>query len=1116
MAQTHQQRVGKGFELLAEGLEPVVERLMQKAAPAGVDWLDHFIGTGMKLSKSDPYLLLKAIVKRKEVFKELLGPSGDRYAAELFEARNQWAHNEKFDYSFADRILDSAERLLRLVGAVGQADAVLEQREEHRIQVENKRALDRTRRSASAGVVVTAEKLGSWREVMVPHRDVQEGNYARAEFAADLHEVAAGRAKNEEYSDPIQFFRRTYLTEGLKELLCNAARRIAGQGNAEPAFNLQTNFGGGKTHSMLAVWHLYTPGLTVHDFPQSVQDMLGDVPIVPGVRRAAIVGNRIETAKPATEDGRPGIKTLWGELAWQLGGHEAYAIVAESDRASIPSGASLRQLLEATAPCVILIDEWVAYARLLRGGSDLPGGTFDNQFTFAQTLAETAKSVPGVMLILSIPASYDPKDRSTFANDSEVGGVHGQEALEGLENAIGRIAKHWRPATPDESFEIVRRRLFEDSTPQALRDRDFIAKSLVKFYRTHDREFPREVRETAYEDEIKRAYPIHPELFRRLYDDWSTLDRFQKTRGVLRLMSAVIFRLWQSEDPAPIIMPGSIPLGDEYVLGEVTHYLSDAWKVVIEADVDAPTSSPERIDAGRTAFGQRRLTRRLARAAFLASAARTGPQRKGVESKRIWLGTALPGDIVGNFASAIHLLSDEALYFHADGSTYWYDTQQSVNRLARERADDYRSHPEDVYSEIVRRIKERDFRKNGPFHGVFPAPRDSADIQDHPNLRLVIVHPRHAYSSQTRKNSAHEFAMNALGSRGNSPRENQNMLVFAVAERELLGYLMDSVRDYLAWNSIVQEDDLPLPADQTAMASRRRSRADDTVWLRLTQAYNSVYYPTWDKTHGRIGLGAATLDDETPDIPTRVGAKLTALDQLRTVIAPQLLVNDLRTSLMKVWEPGHIRFDELWRYYRKFPYLVRLVDRTVLEQGLAQAFNEIVGDIIGFALASDYDDTTGRYLDLVIPGTDIAPGPITGRTLIVNIERAKAQREQEERTQASADSSTTEGTDTGTDRSSTENPSTKPERRTTPSSSKPEVTNARFWGTYNVNPDRFARELNRLSQDLLALLAAPEGAELEITVNIEARRDGGFSSDTVMKVTENLRHLKVNGRFEDR
>lgn len=1120
MAVTNRDRVGRGFEILAAGLEPVVDRLMTAAAPAGKDWLDLVAakeasrhGSAPRLSKNDPQVQLKVITDNRSVFLDLVSHAGIRFASELREARNAWAHNDRFTADDTYRALDTMERLLDAAGAGSAAEQIHSLREDHQRASYESQVREKIRKTAPAVLAVDGHGLKSWREVMTPHPDVRTGNFASAEFAADLHQVASGASTSDEYAKPVQFFRRTYLTGGLREMLTNTARRLAGDMNAEPVFNLQTNFGGGKTHSMLAAWHLYASELSLTDYPQPVQDMLGAVPLQRGVRRVALVGNRIETGTPGTKDGRPGINTLWGELAWQLGGQDAYDIVAAADRTKTPPAESLQRLLQEYSPCLILIDEWVAYARLLYGPGDLPAGTFEAQFSFAQTLTEVVKATPGVMLLVSIPASYERvTDGANRADDLEVGGGRGHETMERLQQVIGRVARHWRPASSDESFEIVRRRLFEEPTAQGQRDRDVIAKSLVKYYREHSAEFPRDVIEPRYEDEIKAAYPIHPELFKRLYEDWSTLERFQRTRGVLRLMSAVIYRLWDEEDPAPIIMPGSVPLSDKWVLGEVTHYLSDAWKPIIDADVDGPGSTPEQVDKSRDVFHRRHLTRRLARAAFLGSAALAGSARKGIERKRIWLGTALPGDVVGNFGSAVHLLSEQAMYFYAEGTTYWYDTQASVNRLAKERAEEFRSRPEDVYVDIVRRVKAHHVKPKGNFAAVYPGVTKNEEIPDYTDARLLVVHPRYYYTAQNPQSPAQEFAKQTLESRGNSPRNNQNMLVFVAAERELLGYLMDAVREYLAWNSIVDQKDLPLLPDQIATAKRRCRLADETALLRLVQAYNTLLYPVWDDGTGKIAFQTATIDEEGEHIAVRASAKLRSLDKLRVVMGARLIRHDLEKKLSKVWQQGFLSVGDLWEYYCRFPYLSRLCNRTVLEEGILSVFDETTAYIEGFAIAHSYDAENDEFIELVIPGTGDRVYGISNQTLIVDITRARAQRERQLQEAATIDE---KPSDNGEAKPDERHPGeTGPGKSVTadpPASAK----NTRFWGSHTVDQERFSRDLNRLSQDLLALLVAPDGVELEVRVEISARRPEGFPDDTVMKVLENLGPLKVQGKFED-
>src|SRR5690606_32777006 len=245
-------------------------------------------------------------------------------------------------------------------------------------------------RKAAATQGQPAIGLKPWREIVTPHPDVASGRYRQAEFAADLAQVHRGEGAPE-YRDPREFFRRTFLTEGLRHLLKNALLRLHGKGG-DPVVELQTNFGGGKTHSMLALYHLFS-GTPAADLP-GVEDLLQEtgVDVPKQVRRAVIDGTKISPGKPHTKPDGTVERTRRGEVAWQLGGKEGYELVREDDEKGTNPGDTLKELFNKYSPCLILIDEWVAYARQLHEGSDLPAGTFDTQFTFAQTLSESAKA----------------------------------------------------------------------------------------------------------------------------------------------------------------------------------------------------------------------------------------------------------------------------------------------------------------------------------------------------------------------------------------------------------------------------------------------------------------------------------------------------------------------------------------------------------------------------------------------------------------------------------------------------------------------------------------------------------------------------------------------------
>ena len=222
---------------------------------------------------------------------------------------------------------------------------------------------------------------------------------------------------------------------------------------------------------MLSLWHV-AAGLPVGDFPQETQELLHASGYTGEPRSTASRSSATTSARPAmTKDDGTQVNTIWGELAWQLGGAKAYALVAQGRRATAPTpGEALHELLAKYAPAVILIDEWVAYARSLVGRDDLAGGTFDDQFTFAQSLTEAVKGTPGVLLAISIPASEsgDDADKIAVGNAEEVGGAHGLEALKRLQNVVRRVADQWRPASSDEAYHIVKQRLFTQPDAAAL------------------------------------------------------------------------------------------------------------------------------------------------------------------------------------------------------------------------------------------------------------------------------------------------------------------------------------------------------------------------------------------------------------------------------------------------------------------------------------------------------------------------------------------------------------------------------------------------------------------------------------------------------------------------
>ncbi len=452
-----------------------------------------------------------------------------------------------------------------------------------------------------------------WRQVIEPHQDVATGEFLQAEFAADLGKVHAGGAPTE-YSDPREFFARTYLTDGLSTLLVGAARRLSGTGG-DPVVELQTNFGGGKTHSMLALYHM------AGDAP--VRDLTGldellnkhGATVPQSVRRAVLVGTWRGPQDVISQKGGREIRTTWGEMAWQLGGPDAFDMIADSDAKGIAPGSNLLEaLFRKCGPCMILIDEWVAYLRQIYKVDGLPSGSFDSNLSFVQSLTEAVKTSPITILVATLPASQ-----------IEVGGEGGEQALLRLKQTFSRVESSWRPASQEESYEIVRRRLFRDIPGDKFHHRDNTLKQFVKLYRENPDEFPTGSADEDYRRKLERAYPIHPELFDQLYASWGTLERFQRTRGVLRLMAQAIHELWMSNDPSAMIMPGSMAVGSQRVESELLHYLDVSWQSIIAGDIDGSESIPYEIDRSAPNLNSCSATRRIARTVFMGTAPKAYP-----------------------------------------------------------------------------------------------------------------------------------------------------------------------------------------------------------------------------------------------------------------------------------------------------------------------------------------------------------------------------------------------------------------------------------------------------------------------------------------------------------
>ena len=1111
------QRVTEGFHILTEVLAPYVAQELR--ARFGHEWWDQGVlgilyatqKRGLPTSGEDDELvhsldaarcLILIDVQWHNTFRHKLSREHRTWIKELIATRNKWAHKGLLDMSDEDawRALDTMTRLIEQMDSEAtERLRVLARRVRYGTEGPSTMArevkeAERPKPDKEIKTTVAHQGMRPWREIARPHPDVAAGRYRQAEFAADLSQVARGTAEVE-YQDPVEFFARTYLTEGIRGLLLQVLNRISGAGG-EPVIQLKTAFGGGKTHSLLALYHLLRGRAPLNKLPH-VAELMREAGIkrVPQARVAVVVGTALNPTKARRPPHLPGIiiRTLWGEIGAQLveqaGDKKLYDHVRVADRKGVPPGSdTLRELFDACGPCLILIDELVAYARKIYGVEGLPSGSFDAVQTFIQELTEAVRASKNTALVATIPES-----------DIEIGGQAGQDTLARIEHTFGRMEAIWKPVGSEEGFEVVRRRLFLPLGDEAARDD--VCRAFSSLYRYGGGEFPFECRETRYLERMKACYPIHPEIFERLYNDWATLERFQRTRGVLRLMAAMIHDLWVRNDASLVIMPGSLGLDTVTVREELTRYLPEGWTSVLESDVDGPNSGPKRLDSENPRFGQAMAGRRVARTIFLGSAPHVVQQQvRGVEDVRVRLAVVQPGEQVSVFNDVLSQLSERLTYLYRKGRRYWYDTRPNLRRTVEERAQQI---PDDqVESEIERRVHYATRRERGDFKGVHACPATSGDVPDEQEARLVVLRPSETYKPRDQQSAALTTATDTLTNRGGTPRQNRNMLGFLAPDREITEGLNQEVCRFLAWKSVVRDRDaLNLDTHQRREAEEGERDSNNTVQLRFNEAYRWLLVPTQQVSNGVVGSLEWDVTRATGNgvsIVVRASRRMRGSEHLIVQWSPALLKMELDRWFWK--DQDHVSVKKVWDALCAYCYLPRLRDQTVFIEAVQNGISS--GDYFAYATSVSAD---GRYEGLKL-GTPAAAIYVDAASVLVKPDIARAQIEAEQ----PAPEVPVPEPPTGPDAPVVPSTPGSGEKPTGPRLPR------RFFGTVEVNPDRAGRDMGQVAEEVLQHLTTLPGGKVKVTVEIDAEVPEGVSNDVQHVVNENCQTLRFKSHgFEE-
>lgn len=728
--------------------------------------------------------------------------------------------------------------------------------------------------------------LKPWYKVVTPREDLREGKPLDAsEFAVHLDKVRTGNAPDD-YRVPERFFDRTYLTKSLYELAGQVVRRLSGITTETSAvFNMATQFGGGKTHALTLLYHLAKGGSSAkgwRDVP-NILDRAGLKTPPEKCATGVFVGTEFDSIKGrGGKDGTPLRKTPWGELAFQIGGEEAFAQVAEHDKEfTEPKGDVIQAFLPKDRPCLILMDEIINYVSTYR-----ERGYHNKLYNFIQSLSETVRGLKNVVLVVSIPASelsYTDKDEADQQR---------------FKNMLDRVGKAIMMSAEAETSEIIRRRLFEwdpkavSQDGRVLLNQDAVetCKAYAGWVRDHRQQVPQWFPIDLARETFEATYPFHPAVLSVFERKWQEMPRFQQTRGVLRLLALWVSHAFQQgfkgAQKDSLIGLGSAPLDNSQFRSAVFEQLGESrLEGALTTDISGKKSSHAiRLDQeAEETLKKAQIHKKVATVIFFES---NGGQTKNVSTvPEIRLGVAEPDLDIGNVETALEALTDACYYLNVERNQYRFSLKENLNKRFADRKAGVKD--EDVEKLVLEEIQK-----------VFPAtegvervffPQKSGQIPDRPALTFVVMGPEQSIQDDPNISKKVESMTKEYGT---SARTYKSALIWIVPESAAT--MRDEARKLMAWTDIEAEG-LKLDDAQERQLSENIKKAKRDLRESVWRAYNKVMLLGQDNSMRQIDLGLVT-SSAAETMCRLVLNHLRQTDEIVKDISPR--------SLLKNWPPA--------------------------------------------------------------------------------------------------------------------------------------------------------------------------------------------------------------------
>ena len=802
------------------------------------------------------------------------------YLQELKDIRNKCNHYQALDneeIEGAYLYIKQAAKLMRMDELVAEIDNIKGQSQ---TIVQPTVAISQTTINTQVKVREDAP-IPAWFTNVYPHYDIRNGSLDESVFAANLSEVALGIGQ-EVYSNPTMFFEKTYITSGLRDIANRVVRALNGEESENRVVSLQTGFGGGKTHTLISLFHIAKAGRSLLHSAYTANLLQEKVtPQFENAKVAVFTNNTTDVIQGRTTNEGFTIYTLWGELAYQLGGIEGYNKVRANDESrTAPTSSIFKPILERHTPSLILIDELADYCNKANGIIVGNGTLYTQTVSFLQTLTESVAAVPKCVLIATLPAS------ATEVASSDIG----QQILSSLENRIVRVGTGIKPVDDEEIFEVVRRRLFEN-----VGNPDIIEKVLEKYKTTyHNRrsDLPTDADRMEYINKMRKSYPFHPELIDMFRLKWGNDSRFQRTRGVLRLLASIIKDLWNRRGSLSgsqaLIHTSDVNLANLPTLtGTITSLMGGQWESVMHADIIGTSSNAYKIDNEDPQSNTFKYSLAQGIATTLLMSSIGGSQSKGLSIEQLKLCMLRPSAFQhSEINNALNKLEQKAYYLYATNvgtKNYWFQAKPNINILINNAKSEINAN--DIKAEILKRLNSQ-INGNSQLRVLI---NPSGDVPEQKSLTLVILSPDYATQANNISKKVQNFVEQIATKKGTSQRIFRNTIFYLTCSESQLGLLQSKLTEYLACERVQHEYSGQLDADQKRDIVDKKNDANTQANVQLISVYNIAM-----RYSGRDGLETIELHDFARDMQTQITEKL-----MDAIIEEEWLIRSIGIGTLK-------------------------------------------------------------------------------------------------------------------------------------------------------------------------------------------------------------------------